>query len=132
MSCEGVNVLVGAVGLHILQLLSCLRRTDLTIYHSPLLVTLRILRVEVDSLVVVTCSLTTIGAVRGLDITQQEVCRGILILGLACLVSIVSKLDGASGIFLLKVCACNLHQCSSILLVLLVGGLCEISYIWSL
>ena len=60
MGGESVDVLIGALCLHVLQLLGSLLRADLTIYHSPLLVSLGVLGVEVDGLVVETGSLTTI------------------------------------------------------------------------
>ena len=68
VSGDGIDILIGAHSLHVLQLLGSLRGADLAIYHGPLLVTLGVLRVEVDSLVVETCCLTTIGTVRCLDV----------------------------------------------------------------
>ena len=63
MSGEGVDILVGALLLHLLELGCCLAGADLAIYHCPLLITLGVLRVEVDGLVVVTCGLTTVGTI---------------------------------------------------------------------
>ena len=124
MCSESVDILIGALCLHVLQLLSSLRGADLTIYHSPLFITLGVLGVEVDGLVVETCGLTTIGTVRSLDITEQQVCRSILILGLTSLIGVASELSCTSGILLLVVSTSNLHQILSTLLVLLVSCGC--------
>ena len=69
MGGECIHILIGTVSLHLLKFLGCLRRTDLAIYHSPFLVAIRVLRVEIDSLVVEACSFTTVGTISGFDIT---------------------------------------------------------------
>ena len=122
MSCDGIDILIGALCLHVLQLLSSLLRADLTIYHSPLLISLGVLGIEGDGLVVVAGSLTTIGTEGSLYIAEQQIGGSILVLGLGTLVGVACELIRTSGIFLLEVCAGDLQQCLGVFLILLISG----------
>ena len=122
MSLECVNILIWALNLHLFQLLCCLSWADLTINHSPLLVTLWVLWVEGDSLVVVACSLTTICTIACLNISQQKVCRCKLILWLASLVRQVGVLTCIGCILLSIEGLGNLQDSLWVLLVLLKGN----------
>ena len=122
MPLECINILIWALNLHLFKLLCSLSWADLTINHSPLLVTLWVLWVEGDGLVVIACGLTTICTIACLNITQQKVCRCKLILWLASLVRQVGVLACIGCILLSIEGLGNLQDSLWVLLVLLKGN----------
>ena len=120
MTLDGLDADFRTVGLQLVELAGCSLGVNLTINQRILVVGLVVLRVGIDSLVVLGCCCTAIVG-QGLDVAEQDV--GGCTLVLAGYQGVVGIHLGIGGVLGLEEGASEGDEVGSVLLVLLVEGL---------
>ena len=119
MTDDGVDRIVGQLGTQVVQLGNSTLRADLTVHGSILAVTVRILRVEVDGLIVESGSTATVLS-QCTEVTLQDIGRSILLVGLQ---RQVGTCTGICSVLCLVEGATESDKILGVLLVLLVERL---------
>ena len=118
MTDDGINRIVGQLGTQVVELRDGTTRVNLAIDGGILAITLRVLRVEVDSLIVKQgCAAAVLS--QSLKVTLQNVGRSILLVSFQCHVGILGSIG---CVFCFIECTTEGNEILGILLVLLVEG----------